>query len=492
MGKRVQGQDPVKKEKGSWIFWVGLLVSGIVVIATGVFLWQIWKTQFVPEQWMLYLCLCMAVLLLLAVWLLNQRKTGRFVLGAVLALAMIAAMVVGGKMVQEGVEALERITTAEGEIEYVGIYVPKEDPIEYLEDAAGYNFGIWSSMDAQLSEKVVNTINDTLKTSIATTSYATLPELLDALYAGAVDAIIFPDAFFDLLEDMEGYGDVEEKIRPLITLDFESETGELEKPVLPDHTFAVYISGIDSRNGLLAKSRSDVNIIAYVNTKTHQVLLISTPRDYYVPLSISNGARDKLTHAGIYGVKVSKDTIAMLYDVDIEYYFRVNFQGFEKIIDSLGGVNVHSDYAFNSQGVQINKGMNELNGAEALVFARERYSLPGGDRERGKNQMAVIQAVIDKAMSPEILKNYSSVLQAVEGNFETTVPYELIANLVRDQLDEGGDWDVITYSVDGTGDSQIPYSMSTYAYVMWPKEETVQKAQALIDAMENNEIITQP
>lgn len=492
MGKRVQGQDPVKKEKGSWIFWVGLLLSGIVVIATGVFLWQIWKTQFVPEQWMLYLCLGMAVLLLLAVWLLNQRKTGRFVLGAVLALAMIAAMVVGGKMVQEGVEALERITTAEGEIEYVGIYVPKEDPIEYLEDAAGYNFGIWSSMDAQLSEKVVNTINDTLKTSIATTSYATLPELLDALYAGAVDAIIFPDAFFDLLEDMEGYGDVEEKIRPLITLDFESETGELEKPVLPDHTFAVYISGIDSRNGLLAKSRSDVNIIAYVNTKTHQVLLISTPRDYYVPLSISNGARDKLTHAGIYGVKVSKDTIAMLYDVDIEYYFRVNFQGFEKIIDSLGGVNVYSAYAFNSRGVTIHEGMNELNGAEALAFARERYSLPGGDRERGKNQMAVIQAVIDKAMSPEILKNYSSVLQAVEGNFETTVPYELIANLVRDQLDEGGDWDVMTYSVDGTGDSQIPYSMSTYAYVMWPKEETVQKAQALIDAMENNEIITQP
>jgi anionic cell wall polymer biosynthesis LytR-Cps2A-Psr (LCP) family protein len=191
-------------------------------------------------------------------------------------------------------------------------------------------------------------------------------------------------------------------------------------------------------------------------------------------------------------VKVSKDTIGMIYDIDIDYYFRVNFEGFEEIIDSLGGVSVYSAYAFNVGNVQFDEGMNDLNGEEALRFARERYSLPGGDRQRGKNQMAVIQGVINKALSPEILKRYSDVLDAVGGNFETTVPYELIAELVRDQLEEGGSWDVITYSVDGTGDSQIPYSMSMYPYVMWPDEETVETAQLLIDAVENNKVITQP
>lgn len=489
-GKRIS-EEKTAPQKNRWASWPGVVASLLVTAVTIGFIWQVWQTKLLPQQLMTYLCLGLGGVLLVAVLLLlNHRHVVRFVLGAILSVVLVVALFVGGKAVQEGVDALERITSAESQIEYVGVYVLKENTIEYLDEAAGYTFGIWATMDQELSDKVVTTINETLRTSITTNSYETLPELLDALYAGDVQAIIFPDAFFDLLKEMEGYSDAEERIRPLITLDFEVESGELEKPVLPDHTFAVYISGIDSRNGLLAKSRSDVNILAYVNTRTHQVLLISTPRDYFVPLSISNGARDKLTHAGIYGVNVSKDTLGMIYDIDIDYYFRVNFEGFEEIIDSLGGVTVYSPYTFASRGAQFYEGMNDLNGEEALIFARERYSLPGGDRDRGRNQMAVIQGVINKALSPEILKNYSSVLKAVEGNFETTVPYELIANLVRDQLEKGGSWDIVTYSVDGTGDSQIPYSMSMYAYVMWPDEATVAKAQEMIAAMENNELIS--
>ena len=488
-----QESTPVKKKKNRWISWFGALCGLALTGACAWFLQQIWLTQFVPQQMMEYLCIGLGGVLLIAVLLLlNHRNVVRFILGILLAAAMLYGMHNVGGMVQEGVEALERITTAHSQIEYVGVYVPKDDPIEYLEDAAGYTFGLWATMDEALREKVVSTLNEALETNIATASDETLPELLDALYRGEVDAIIFPDAFFDLLEDMEGYADAQDKIRPLITLDFEVETGELEKPVMPDHTFSVYISGIDSRNGLKAKSRSDVNILAYVNTKTHQVLLISTPRDYFVPLSISNGARDKLTHAGIYGVKVSKATVGMIYDIDIDYHFRVNFEGFEEIIDSLGGVEVYSAYTFNAGGNHYKKGMNKLDGEEALTFARERYSLPNGDRDRGRNQMAVIQGVINKALSPELLKNYASVLKAVEGNFETTVPYELVAELVRNQLEKGGDWEIITYSVDGTGDSQIPYSMSMYAYVMWPDEDTVDTAKDMIYRMENNERISKP
>ena len=136
--------------------------------------------------------------------------------------------------------------------------------------------------------------------------------------------------------------------------------------------------------------------------------------------------------------------------------------------------------------------MNHLNGEEALIFARERYSFAEGDRQRGKHQMAVIQGVINKVLSPEILKNYVGVLEAVEGNFETTVPYELIAQLVRDQLDSNPDWEIISYSVNGTGDTQYVYSMSIPVYVVHPDWDTVNVVKEMVAKMEDNQRISAP
>ena len=145
-----------------------------------------------------------------------------------------------------------------------------------------------------------------------------------------------------------------------------------------------------------------------------------------MPLSISGGARDKLTHAGIYGVQVSMDTLEMLYDMDIDYYFRINFTGFEKIVDALGGIEVYSDTAFDSRGAHFEQGINHLNGEEALIYCRERYAYADGDRHRGQNQMDVIKAIAEKAVSPSILKNYLSVLDSLQDYMETSVPYDLI------------------------------------------------------------------
>ncbi len=257
-----------------------------------------------------------------------------------------------------------------------------------------------------------------------------------------------------------------------------------------DRVFTMYISGIDNRGGLIAKSRSDVNILATVNVDTRQVVLVSTPRDFYVPLPISNGYPDKLTHAGIYGVDVSIGTLEMLYDIDVDYYFRVNFNGFEKIVDALGGVTVHSDYAFTTPGgYSFQKGENNLNGEQALVFARERKSFSEGDRQRGKNQMAVIKAVINKAMSPAILSNYAELMESMEGSFETSMPYDVIAELVRDMLTKGGSWNIVSCSANGSGDSRRPYSMSTDAYVMIPDQATVDAAIEKMQQVINGEIV---
>ena len=113
--------------------------------------------------------------------------------------------------------------------------------------------------------------------------------------------------------------------------------------------FVLYLSGVDTRGDLTEKARSDVNIIAAVNPVTKQVVLINTPRDYYVDLAGTN-SKDKLTHAGLYGVQTSMDTLGNLYGVNVEHYIRINFAGFIDIVDALGGVDVYSDQAFTSVG----------------------------------------------------------------------------------------------------------------------------------------------
>ena len=269
------------------------------------------------------------------------------------------------------------------------------------------------------------------------------------------------------------------------TADTAAQESEAEAPVqtTAGRTYTVYISGIDNRGDLIEKSRSDVNIIATLNADTKQCLLVNTPRDYYVPLSISNGVPDKLTHAGIYGVQVSMDTLGMLYDRDISYYFRINFGGFQDVIDSMGGITVWSDYTFDAGGYSFYEGWNDLDGAAALAFARERYSFAAGDRQRGRNQMAVIKGVASKLMEGNTASNLQTVLGMMGTLFETNIPLTDILTFAAGAVADPDDWNIVSYSVDGTGDTQVPYSMSQAAYVMVPDMDTVEHARELMDTV---------
>ena len=189
------------------------------------------------------------------------------------------------------------------------------------------------------------------------------------------------------------------------------------------------------------------------------------------------------------------DTLSMLYDTPIEYYFRVNFTGFKDIIDALGGVTVVSDYTFdtkNVSGYHFNKGENFMDGDEALAFCRERYAFATGDNQRGKNQLAVIKGVLNKCLSTDMLLHYTDVLDAVEDSFETSVPYDVISSLVRSQISGGSDWNIVSYSVTGTGDRQVPYSMSQSVYVMVPDQSTVDQAKSLIQTVRDGGVVEQP
>lgn len=481
----------------------GKIISAVFFVLVFAFIALLIYTKLLPTKYLVIVC-GVLILLILAVYLLVRKVRHKipFVIGVLLMLVSVVVMGLGSLYIYQTVNTIDNISGVNTEIAQIGVYVLDDNDADSINAASGYTFGILSDLDRESTDDTINQLNSELTTTIPTQEYASLTELADGLLRGKVGAIILNTAYLDVLDEMNGYNGFSSLIREISTKHVETviERTEPQTTVQSsgngksnDMVFTVFISGIDTRGAMTAKSRSDVNIIATVNTKTRQILLVSTPRDYFVPLSISNGARDKLTHAGIYGINVCMDTLDMLYDIDINYYFRLNFAGFVNIIDSLGGITVNSDYDFNSKnitGYHFNQGENYVNGEQALVFARERYAFTEGDRQRGRNQMAVIEGVINKALSPELLKNYTSVLNGIEGSFETNVPYDMIASLVREQLDKGGSWNVVSYSVDGTGDTQKPYSMSQAAYVMVPNQSTVDKAKSLMEMVRNGETVT--
>ena len=412
--------------------------------------------------------------------------------GKILSVIISLLLIIGCYFGIKGILALDKVTGGDYKLDKVVVAVMADDKAEKLKDAKDYTFGVQYKMKGEQIEETVDAMNKELGTDVKTVEYNSLAEQAQALHDGEVDAIVYNEGYTGILEEaFEGYSD---NTKVIYSHDIKSEVKNESKDVNVNDCFSVYISGIDVYGAIETNSRSDVNIIATVNTDTHEILLVSTPRDYFVPLSISGGAPDKLTHAGIYGIDVCMDTLGMLYDIDINYYFRINFGGFVKVIDALGGITVNSDYDFNSgniTGYHFNQGENYLNGEQALVFARERYAFQEGDRQRGKNQMAVIRGVVKKALSPEILTSYSSILSSLDGCFGTNITYEEIAQILQQQLTNGGDWTIVSYSVDGTGATEKPYSMSQKAYVMVPDYNTVDKAKSLMEKVRNGEVVTQ-
>ena len=255
--------------------------------------------------------------------------------------------------------------------------------------------------------------------------------------------------------------------------------------------FVVYLSGVDNRGELTENARSDVNILAVVNPTTKQAALINTPRDYYVDLA-GTDSKDKLTHAGLYGVETSMATLGNLYGVDVDHYIRINFAGFISIIDAIGGVDVYSDQAFTSVGspgyydpTTFAEGWNHLDGKSALAFARERHAFKTGDIQRGINQMKVIDAMANKLKSPTLLMSFSKLMDAAADCFVTSFSQEQISALVRMQLGDLASWDIQSYTVTGSGakSSKCYSAKGQSLYVMKPDENSVNEAKALIAAV---------
>ena len=249
------------------------------------------------------------------------------------------------------------------------------------------------------------------------------------------------------------------------------EVTDITKP------YAVYISGIDAYGSLDSVSRSDVNILVVINPASRKLLLVNTPRDYYVQLHGTSGLKDKLTHAGVYGVDMSRTTMEDLYGISVPYYMRVNFTSLVKVIDTIGPISVYSPYSFKS----YQAGYNILDSSRALEFSRERYSFQDGDRQRGRNQQYVIEAIISKMGRLENAVKLPAIVGNLKSSVETNMPEDSLKGVVRGQLDDTRPWTVESISVDGAGAMLPTYSYgNTPLYVMVPDQNSLESAKQQI------------
>lgn len=470
------------KEQKKTRHMAGKLITLIQLILTVGLIAVIWNSGLVPTK---YLVAIIVVLLILfgVTFGLQYVKNKAYIVGIVLSIILSIFQVIGIVYMLKADKLMADVGGANYKTDNMIVVVKKDNPASNLMDASMYRFGTQTAVDQENTQIMVDNINTSLGREVKIEQYGTVQELANALLEGRVDAAIYNQALDGLITD--AIEDYSEQVRVLyqygIETEIEQENVDVEEP------FNVYISGIDVSGPVATNSRSDVNIIMTVNPNTKKILLTTTPRDYYVQIpDISGEQRDKLTHAGIYGVDASMRTLEQLYGIDISYYARVNFSSLVKIVDTLGGVDVDSDFEFDAQGYHFQKGMNHLDGDQALAFSRERYSFEDGDNQRGKDQQKVLTAILNKAMSPAILSNASALIADVSDSVQTNMTQEEMAKFIKMQLNDGASWTIESVAASGSGDTQACYSSGDQPlYVMWPDEAIVQGISAKMNEILN-------
>lgn len=470
------------KEQKKTLHMTGKLITLIQLILAVGLIAVIWNSGLVPTK---YLVAIIIVLLILfgVTFGLQYVKNKVYIVGIVLSIILSILQAIGIVYMLKADKLMADVGGANYKTDNMIVVVKKENPASNLMDASMYRFGTQTAVDQENTQIMVDNINTSLGREVKIEQYGTVQELANALLEGRVDAAIYNQALDGLITD--AIEDYSEQVRVLyqygIETEIEQENVDVEEP------FNVYISGIDVDGPIATNSRSDVNIIMTVNPNTKKILLTTTPRDYYVQIpDISGEQRDKLTHAGIYGVDASMRTLEQLYGIDISYYARVNFSSLVKIVDTLGGVDVDSDFEFTAGGYQFKQGMNHLDGKQALAFSRERYSFEDGDNQRGKDQEKVLTAILNKAMSPAILSNASALIADVSDSVQTNMTQEEMAKFIKMQLNDGASWTIESQAASGNGDTQACYSSGDQPlYVMWPDEAVVQSISAKMNEILN-------
>ena len=301
--------------------------------------------------------------------------------------------------------------------------------------------------------KLIDVIKSTEQRNLKIEETSSYLAAYKKLLSGETEAIVLNSVFESIIESE--YPDYASKIKKIYTKEFNKTVASPKKN--KGNSLNVYISGIDTYGPINSVSRSDVNIILTMNRDSKKILLTNTPRDAYVPIADGGeNQKDKLTHAGIYGIDASIHSLENLYDININYYARLNFTSFLKIIDTLDGVDIYNDQEFSAGSNHFPIGNIHLDSKQALAFVRERYSLSNGDRDRGRNQQKVLIAILKKITSAKSVASYMDIINKIQDSVQTNMPMDEMIHLLNAHLESGGSYQINSQNLTGTGRMDLP------------------------------------
>lgn len=436
-----------------------------------------------------------AIIFIVIILLVVNSKLRRWVKNIFMLLTLIV-MIVESLFCIYGTSAFEllnKIKDTGVRVETYGVYVNVNYSYKDIKDLDGKTITYLHMDNETQIQTALDKFNKDTNLEYTLDSKDNLEDLIKYIGDEKTDAIFMSTSYEDIVK--EEYPDDYSKLKLIYSFDIINyvKTETSGKDVTKD-TFTIYISGIDTSGKVGSKARTDVNILLTINPKTHQMLLINTPRDYYVHLKTS-GKSDKLTHSGIYGLEESIGTLENLYDVDIDYYVRINFTSFMKVINALGGIEVDVQKSFCEQDSERNfenqiclkKGKQKLNGEQALAYARHRKTLAKGDMSRGENQMEILKAIMNKAMSPAILKGYNNLINALAGNMITNMSSDTMTSFAKKQLSKNTSWNFSSISAEGVAGTKPCYSLgNAKASVVVPNEDSITAIKNSINNIYND------
>ena len=463
------------------ISWTVIL--GIQVITTVVLLFFIFKLNILPTTYAVMVGMIFVLLGFINYALMKPNKKEhhhktkpREIVGKVISLLLSVLMIFGSVMINKGYSTLDDITNSNTKSAHYAIVVLKSSKINSLSELQNESIEYCLQYD---KEKDMNQVIAEAKKKESSLNFdvaMTYSKLGDDLYNNTVNAILINTAYNGMFE--ENHPDFQNEVKEIWTSDIETKVKDFSTRVSVTNTpFIIYISGIDTYGSITTVSRSDVNMIVTVNPNTKKILLTS----------IANmKKKDKLTHSGIAGPENTVKTMAQFLGTDINYYARVNFTSLVTMVDALGGITVNVDRDFSAGGYTYKLGLQQMNGKEALAYSRERHSFADGDNVRVKHQQDVLMAMLNKMMSPAVITNYSSVLKAISGCFETNMASSDITDLIKMQINDNASWTFKQKQFTGTGVMQTggAYMPDSKLYYMIPNDDSVKEnLQAIKDVL---------
>lgn len=468
------------KKKSDRLKIVNSTLLGVYTLLAAFLIFTIFRYHFLAFRYVNIL----VTALILAVAVLSGFLIFKGKAGKTTSAILIVALLVGSVSmyaVKGLVDLSAGVNSTSNYSEYeMSIVVPADSDVKNLKQLT--NVLAPSGNDQDNVQALMKNISQTQGHELTVDTASSYLAAYKSLTSGEAKAMVLNSVFEDTIRGEDP--DYASKIKKIYTYKISKKIDTAIGKQNPNaEVFNIYVSGIDTYGPISSVSRSDVNIIMTVNRKTKKVLLTTTPRDAYVPIADGGlNQPDKLTHAGIYGVDASVHTLENLYGIDLNYYVRLNFTSFLKLIDLLGGIDIENDQEFTVGNTHYPIGNISLNSEQALTFVRERYSLNGGDNDRGKNQEKVIAAVIKKLTSTDALKNYNAILSGLQDSVQTDMSLETMMNLINTQLESGGSYNVTSQALTGTGNTGLPSHAMPEAnlYMMEIDQNSLAAAKAAI------------